>query len=56
VHNIFAWPSVAAAAAAATPQGLATPPRMQGTQPLHNDLSNEARTTGLWSNMMVSCK
>jgi len=51
VHNIFAWPTVAAAAAAATPQGLATPTRMQGAQ---NDLSNEARATGLWSNMMVS--
>ena len=52
VHNIFAWPTVAAAA---TPQGLATPPRMQGTQPLQNDLSSEIRPTGLWSNMMVSC-
>jgi len=53
VHNIFAWPTVAAAA---TPQGLATPPRIQGTQPLQSDLSNEARTNGLWSNMMVSYK
>ena len=46
VHNIFAWPTVAAA----------PPPGLQGAQPLHNEIPDEIRQrNNMWS-MMVSIK
>lgn len=46
VHNIFAWPTVAAA----------PPPGMQGGQPLQNEIPDDIRQRSMWNTMMVSIK
>lgn len=43
VHNIFAWPTVAA-----------PPPGLQGGQPLQNEIADDIRQR--WNSMMVSIK
>lgn len=46
VHNIFAWPTVAA-----------PPPGLQGGQPLQNEIPEEIRQrSNMWNSMMVSIK
>ena len=47
VHNIFAWPTVAA-----------PPPGLQGGQPLQNEMSTDdiRQRSNMWNSMMVSIK